>query len=449
MTAVDSAAITAQRRLVAANPRDVIALHNLGVELRKADRLDEAMATMERALALGATAPETASVYAHLLADSGRFDEAVAAYRRVLGVHPGHLDAQETLARLLPQIGRRAEAFDAYADALARAPHIGALWISALAAAKDLRDPDRLLDWIAAAEARFGSEPLLGLLAAQAHSWRGEDGAAMARLYPVIAADPGNAGPQATLAQLCIRSGDLVAAEAAALAATRSAPDDQTGWSLLTIIWRLTGDAREGWLADYDRLIMEIDLEGVDLAATADVLITLHRTQEHPAEQSLRGGTQTRGLLFDKADPAIRALRDSISRGITGALARLPDDPTHPFLRRKASSFAFAGSWSVRLRSEGHHIGHIHPSGWLSSAAYVDLPPEVAASDHEGALAFGVPETLLGVDLAPRRIVAPRPGKLVLFPSYLWHGTLPFTSTAPRLTVAFDAVPVDKLAARQ
>jgi len=29
----------------------------------------------------------------------------------------------------------------------------------------------------------------------------------------------------------------------------------------------------------------------------------------------------------------------------------------------------------------------------------------------------------------------------VLFPSYFWHGTLPFSSVQPRLTVAFDAVP--------
>lgn len=444
MTAVESAAIAAQRRLVAANPRDVIALHNLGVELRKADRLDEALAVMERALALGATAPETATVYAHLLADFGRFDEAVAAYLRVLAANPGHLDAHETLARLLPQIGQRATALDAYTDALARAPDIGALWISALATAKDLRDADRLIDWTAAAEARFGSEPLLGLLAAQAHSWRGEDGAALARLRPVIAADPHNAGAQATLAQLCIRSGDLAAAEEAALAATRIAPDDQTAWSLLTVIWRMTGDPREIWLADYERLVLEIELDRIDLAATTGVLANLHRTAEHPAEQSVRGGTQTRGNLFDKADPAIRALRKSIADAIDTALAGLPDDPSHPFLRRKSTGFAFAGSWSVRLRSEGHHIGHIHPAGWLSSAAYIALPPEVAGSQREGALAFGVPETLLGVDLTPRRVVAPRAGMLVLFPSYFWHGTLPFTSVAPRMTVAFDALPVDK-----
>jgi hypothetical protein len=30
---------------------------------------------------------------------------------------------------------------------------------------------------------------------------------------------------------------------------------------------------------------------------------------------------------------------------------------------------------------------------------------------------------------------------LVLFPSYFWHGTVPFSSGHARLTVAFDAVP--------
>ncbi|WP_375251270.1 putative 2OG-Fe(II) oxygenase [Sphingomonas sp.] len=30
---------------------------------------------------------------------------------------------------------------------------------------------------------------------------------------------------------------------------------------------------------------------------------------------------------------------------------------------------------------------------------------------------------------------------LALFPSYLWHGTEPFTGNAPRLTIAFDLLP--------
>jgi hypothetical protein len=37
--------------------------------------------------------------------------------------------------------------------------------------------------------------------------------------------------------------------------------------------------------------------------------------------------------------------------------------------------------------------------------------------------------------------VQPRPGRLVLFPSYMWHGTMPIEGEAPRMTIAFDMVP--------
>jgi hypothetical protein len=37
--------------------------------------------------------------------------------------------------------------------------------------------------------------------------------------------------------------------------------------------------------------------------------------------------------------------------------------------------------------------------------------------------------------------VQPVPGRLVLVPSYRWHGTVPFQSGDPRLTIAFDVVP--------
>jgi hypothetical protein len=118
-------------------------------------------------------------------------------------------------------------------------------------------------------------------------------------------------------------------------------------------------------------------------------------------------------------------------------------DAAHPFLARLTGRIAMAGSWSVRLRAQGFHVSHIHPSGWLSSAFYVDLPPEIGAagSGDTGKLMFGVPDAALGLDLAPRRLVTPEPGRLVIFPSYVWHGTVPFDSTATRLTLAFDALP--------
>ena len=67
--------------------------------------------------------------------------------------------------------------------------------------------------------------------------------------------------------------------------------------------------------------------------------------------------------------------------------------------------------------------------------------PMITKSDVEGWIQFGVPDPMLDLGLEPRRVVKPREGTLVLFPSYFWHGTMPFESASPRMTVAFDAVP--------
>ena len=60
---------------------------------------------------------------------------------------------------------------------------------------------------------------------------------------------------------------------------------------------------------------------------------------------------------------------------------------------------------------------------------------------EEGILSFGAPAMLPTPALEAELSVRPEVGQLVLFPSYFWHGTLPFHSDQPRLTVAFDVVP--------
>ena len=76
---------------------------------------------------------------------------------------------------------------------------------------------------------------------------------------------------------------------------------------------------------------------------------------------------------------------------------------------------------------------------YLRYARHLTLP-EFGEAGHHGWIQFGAPPAMFDLDLAPRRIVEPRPGQLVLFPSYLWHGTLPFDN-GDRLTAAFDFLP--------
>jgi protein involved in temperature-dependent protein secretion len=420
----------------------VATAHNRAVALRVDERFDDALAAIETTLRLGPPRPESRLMRAHILCDLGQFDEAVDTYQKLLFDHPDIINGHQTLSSLLPQIGRRPEALESYKVALSKRPDVGMLWVSAFAMARGLGDWSALLAFAHEAEARFGKDTLITVYHALALSGLALDAEARDMLSDAIAVEPGYAPARTTLAHVLTRLGDYEAAEAEVLLATAITPHDQAAWALLSAIWRVRSDPREAWLADYDRHVIVTDVPGVGWHALGENLKRRHRAFTAPGDQSLRGGTQTRGILFNSPSPDIQHLKHVIVAAAGVMLAQLPKDPTHPFLSRNTGNIDFVGSWSVRLRSQGFHISHMHPEGWLSSALYIDLPPEVDGNGDAGALGFGVPDTALNLNFEPRRIVRPKVGQLVIFPSYLWHGTLPFESAQDRLTVAFDAIPV-------
>lgn len=431
-------------RAVKQAPGDVQALVRLAKALGQQGDFAAALA------ALGAADdPALATTRADLLADAGRMEEAVAAYRAVAARWPGQGEALTSLAFLLPQLGQATSALDGYRDALAGdAP--ADVWRAALAAARGAGDGATLLDWAAQAEARFGISPEWRLARLTALRLLGRFDETLAEARAEQARFAGEAAFANHRAWAALRLGELAEAETAALTASRLIPLEQTSWGLLSIIWRLTNDAREDWLIDYDRLVMTADLvvpsgwasREAFLADLKQVLEGRHVMLNAPPEQTLRGGTQTRGELFATTDPVLIAFRDALKATVEACLAGLSHQAGHPFLGRLTGKVVMAGSWSVRLRGQGFHVNHIHPQGWLSSAFYVALPPEVGVDGDAGKLTFGMPDAGLGLTLEPRRVVTPVAGRLAIFPSYAWHGTVPFQSDEARLTAAFDALPV-------
>ena len=440
------------RQALAREATNLIARHNLATLLRTQGKSRAAHDILIAGNAKARPA-ESWMLMGHVQADQGAFDAAVAAYQTALSLQPGLVPAHEALSRLLPQLGRPYDAMASFAQALAATPEDRALWAAAISAAKDLHLAEDLERLAGAACDRFGASPDLLVALSLAFAWQGQPMLAIAQLQRVIAAAPDSLAAHVHLTPLLIAQGDVVAAERHAVAATQLDPLDQSGWAWLSIIWRLRQDPREAWLADYDRFVIPIDLQDAfgDMAhglpalpGFADHLASLHQTSHHPPDQSPRGGTQTRGDLFAAPDPQIAAFKTLVKARIDDALRDLPDDANHPFLgRRTAEGIDFEGAWSVRLRQGGHHAHHIHQRGWMSSAFYAALPPGVGPGRSQGAIVFGVPDLVLPDALAPRRMISPKAGTLVIFPSYFWHGTLPFNDPADRITLAFDMRPAD------
>ena len=177
----------------------------------------------------------------------------------------------------------------------------------------------------------------------------------------------------------------------------------------------------------------------------AELRVSLNRLHDPRGHallfQSLRHGTETTQDLSRSSDAAIRGLFSAFAGPITRYLERIGQG-TDPLRRRNQGRWRFNGAWSVRLRSAGYHAIHTHPRGWISSACYLELPDSMRDEGSEaGILTFGEPGVRTSPALGSEFSVRPRVGMLVLFPSYFWHGTVPFHGNQPRLTVAFDAVP--------
>jgi hypothetical protein len=230
-------------------------------------------------------------------------------------------------------------------------------------------------------------------------------------------------------------------------------PLDQHGIALRATAWRLLGDSRYAALHDYATLVRSERLDAPPGWASLERFLDqlggdlerLHRFKAHPFQQSVRGGSQLPLNSAELAEPSIRSLFEGIRWAAQRHVAAAGTG-RDPFRSRNTGRIAVTGAWSVRLASGGHHTDHVHPRGWLSSAFYVAVPPDMAAGRVEsgrpaGWLRLGMPGIATHPALPPEWLVRPEPGLLVLFPAYMWHGVERFESDRPRVSVAFDALP--------
>lgn len=439
-----AAAADAYARAVAARPASAVAEHNLAATLGDLGDFAGAADAAARAFAKGGDAPETWLVRARALQGLADLDAAEAAFAQALRRRPDYAVAHRDLAQLRWMRTADPAAAMRALDAAPDTPDLALVRATVLASMGDVA---RAREVVEAAVARAPAALPLLLTAAGLAGQTGDAAGQLGHATAALRTAPASADAARAAAEALLHLGR--AAEAATLAEriATAAPDDQAALSLLATAWRLTDDPRHAALAEDPALVSAtlVDIpagwanRAAFLADLAVALVALHGWRTHPLEQSLRHGSQTQVDLTRVDTPVIRALFATLSRTIDAHLAALGPG-TDPVRRRNTGAWRFAGAWSVRLMPGGFHTDHVHPNGWISSAFYVALPDAVARAP-EGWLAFGRPGVPTAPALAPFRRIRPEPGMLALFPSYLWHGTEPFTGDAPRLTVAFDIVP--------
>jgi tetratricopeptide (TPR) repeat protein len=366
----------------------------------------------------------------------GEGEAAAAELAAILEHNPLWVQGHVQWAQLASMIGRAPSATQTIDLALARHAREASLWQAAI---HILVSGERHAEAAVRAEEAIATVGAAGDLPL-AHAAALSDAGDLAGAGKAFAAlgEAQNVGQAIHLARYLIRSSEWDRLSALT-DRWMNGEDAHFYWPYASICWRKLGDARWHWLEGDERLVRTFDLSGrlPSIEDLGDGLRQLHARSGRFLDQSVRGGTQTDGPLLSRIEPEIRALRAAIVDAVEEYRAQLsPIDPTHPMLRHRRDGLVrFSGSWSVRLQAMGHHSHHVHPQGWISSAFYAAVPESLAG--REGWLTLGEPQSELGLDLGPIRQIAPKQGQLILFPSMMWHGTLPFSS-GERMTVAFD-----------
>lgn len=367
----------------------------------------------------------------------GRSDEAERDLVRLLERSPGFLDGHHQLAQLRAQQGLRDRAFESIGRAVEAHPgEIGLrqAHLRLLLAGEDFEGLHS--QFLRARSDGFALPDIAGFGFISAS----EIGDA-ALADELLGSIPLGGISPAWIARHLLRNERVE--EAAALVDREIAgPNSAEMWTYAETVWRLKDDTRLAWLAGHAPLVSVFDLEPEleAIPTLPDVLRAIHERSGQYLDQSVRGGTQTDGHLFSRIDPEIRAVRSMMSRAVDLYLERLADLPEdHPQKPPSAApALRFAGSWSVRLSGGGFHTSHVHPLGWISSAFYVRVPERSGADDAQaGWLSLGVPPEILGLGLEATQTIEAKPGRLVLFPSWMWHGTRSF-GEGERLSIAFD-----------
>ena len=396
-------------------PDDIAALNNLAVAQYAAGRHREARASAERLLARdpsGLAARETfAAIWATATEPAG-LARALEAALAVLAADAGRASAHDSAAIVLGKSGQAEAALEHAREAVRLQPRLPAY---AYTLARLAEESGRLDE-------------------------------AEADLARSQAAQAPHAGLRRLVGTVALKRGQARAAADALAAAIAFAPDDQDAIAQRGLALALAGDgAADAWLG-LDRFLSATPLaipapfrdRAEFNAALARDIRGHSRLRFEPVGLAARGGYLTEDLLADPT-PAITGFERSLRAAVEAYMAALQPDPSHPFLRTMPRRWTL-NLWATRVAAQGCIDTHLHAGSWLSGAYYVELPPALGAGDDPaGWIEFGQPHRgLPQLDDARLLRIRPQEGVLLLFPSYVYHRTLPFAGAGERISISFD-----------
>ncbi len=305
--------------------------------------------------------------------------QSIRSFRRALEIDPAYSEAHYNLANAFRQLGSLTDAIRHYEEALQQSPNHTAAATNLASACLELGNPKQALD---------ASQHALKL-------------------------DPGNRD----------------AFSFAAIAATETGDTGKAAHLLspAQLIRPHQFDTCEGFndLASFNTALVEHVVNHPTLTKNAH-------------NKATRNGAQTENMALGETGP-VSALQELIGIALDEYLAAISelDHPYPPLI----PNLTTLDIWGTVLNAQGHQAAHMHRAAWVSGVYYAKLPDVMKQQDgsQDGWIEFCRPPDIFKCRTEHQlRVIEPREGLMVLFPSYIYHRTIPFVGDQQRVSIAFD-----------
>ncbi len=395
-----SKALHANQKAVDISPRDATAHSNLGVTLKGLGRLEEAEKSYIQAIALKPNSYEAHSNLGLLLQERGRLTEAIASYKRAISLKSNFAEAHNYLGTALKELRRFDEAEASYKTAIQLKPNLrfahsnlGIL----------LQELDRLEEAIRHYDLG-GPSAVCKILECLYINQNYPE--LFHRINSISELDPKNISVAAVSAFV---SNQL----------DRADPYPFCANPLGFILNKSMHEYEQNGEALIDNIIEESDKRNLAWES-----------------RTTKNGFQGPSDFFDNPSASTAKLQEIVFKAVEDYYNYFRDE-SNSLIKLWPKKKRVTG-WYNRLLKDGYHTPHIHPGGWLSGVVYLKTVDSV--HQDEGAIEF----SLHGYDLPiinenlPRKLHRPKRGDIILFPSSLFHRTIPFREETERSVVAFD-----------
>ncbi len=434
-------------------------LYNAGLMLMRAGRHTEALDRFRRAREAAREHAGAALGEAEALRQSGRPADARRLLNEIVAARPDDAAAHVNLSAVALELGDKPAALEHAEKAARLAPGMIEAEFNLGVALQASGDADAAVRQYRRVLALAPGHAAAALNQGETYLSMGDTENAGRSFARALEIDPGFAKAAVNRADLDLVQGDPAAAITGIDAYLRRRPGQPLALAFkAAALWENGNDDAARALVDMDRLLAVTDISPPSgFASLSDFNAALvQHVLEHPSltpspeSHATRHGRHSGELLAEPMGP-IADLSRLIRDAATAYVRERPRDPSHPFLADVPDAIEGLGLsiWGVVMERDGHQIPHIHPAAWLSGVYYADVPPGIGDGVRDdgsdtylsGWIEFGRPPGDFHLRRPPEvRNLKPAPGRLILFPSYLYHRTIPLAVDAFRVSIAFDLI---------